>query len=87
MSNIEPLARAIAERVCRQTEATNPALPRMTDEDVAAWVDTHWESAAAELEAGLLDDDGNRVPGANWELGLAAFRERMAAKRSSANAG
>jgi hypothetical protein len=77
MSNIEPLARAITERVCR-----NPALPRMRDDEVAAWVDAHWESAAAELEAGILDDDGNRVLGADWELGLAAYLERMAAKRA-----
>jgi hypothetical protein len=57
----------------------------MTTEEVAAWVDAHWESAAAELEAGVLDDDGNRVPGADWELGLVAFRERMAAKRLRAD--
>jgi hypothetical protein len=69
-SNIEPLAREIATRVCRQTG------PEMTPQEIAAWVDAHWQCAAAELEAGILNDDGSRVPGANWELGLAAYRER-----------
>jgi len=81
LSNIEPLARAITERVCRKVEGSDPASPRMTDAEVAAWVDGHWECAAAELEAGLLDDDGNRVPDANWELSLEAYVERVAAKR------
>jgi hypothetical protein len=49
----------------------------MTAQEIAAWVDPHWPCAAAELEAGILDDDGSRVPGANWELGLAAYRERL----------
>jgi hypothetical protein len=70
-NNIEPLARDLAERACRQTG------PQMTAQEIAAWVDTHWQCAAAELEAGILNDDGSRVPGANWELGLAAYRERL----------
>ena len=78
MSKIEPLARAITERVCRRTEGLNPASPRMTA--VAAWVDAHWQCAAAELEASVMNDDGNRVPGADWEFGLAAYRERMSAR-------
>jgi hypothetical protein len=69
-SNIEPLAREIATRLCRQTS------PAMTAPEIAAWVDAHWPCAAAELEAGILNDDGSRVPGAHWELGLAAYRER-----------
>ena len=48
----------------------------MTETQVAAWVDAHWECAAAELEAGILGDDGVPVLGANWETGLAAYRER-----------
>jgi precorrin-2 methylase len=75
-SNIEPLARQIAERICRRSEAARPSSPPMTEEQVAAWVDAHWECAAADLEAGLLGDDGAPVLGANWELGLAAYRER-----------
>jgi hypothetical protein len=70
MSNIEPLARAIAERACRQTG------PHMTAQEIVAWVDAHWQCAAAELEAGILNDDGRRVPGADWKLGLAAYWER-----------
>ena len=46
-------------------------------QEMAAWVDAHWECAAADLEAGILNDDGSRVSGANWELGLAAYRERL----------
>ena len=80
LSNIEPLARAIAERVCRRTEGLNPSSPLMTTEEVAAWVDAHWQCAAAELEAGVMTDDGSPMPGANWERGLAAYRERMNAR-------
>jgi len=75
-SNIEPLARQIAERICRRSEASGPSTPPMTETQVAAWVDAHWECAAAELEAGILGDDGVPVLGANWETGLAAYRER-----------
>lgn len=74
-SNIEPLAREIAERTCRQ-ELLNPSKPPMTHEEVAAWVESHWECAAAELEAGVTNDDGAPVPGADWRLGLIAYRER-----------
>lgn len=80
LSNIEPLARAITERVCRRTEGLDPASPRMTTEEVAAWVDAHWQCAAAELETGVITDEGSPVPGADWELGLAAYRERMSAR-------
>ena len=70
-TNIEPLAREIAERIYRQSE------PQVTAQKIAAWVHTHWQCVAADLEAGLLTDDGSRIPGTNWELGLAAYRERM----------
>jgi len=53
----------------------------MTANEIAAWVDAHWQCAAAELEAGVLDDNGNPVPGASWELGLVAYRERMNARK------
>jgi hypothetical protein len=71
MKNTEPLAREIVTRICRQSSST------MTAQEIAAWVDAHWQCAAAELEAGILNDDGSRVPGADWELGLAAYRERL----------
>jgi len=80
LSNIEPLARKIAERICRHP-LVNPSASPMTEEEIATWVDTHWESAAAELEAGNIDDDGNRIPGADWERGLAAYRERVRARK------
>lgn len=69
-SNIKPLAREIVTRLYRQTS------PAMTAQEITAWVDGHWQCAAAELEAGILNDDGSRVTGADWELGLAAYRER-----------
>lgn len=53
----------------------------MTAEEVIAWVDAHWQCAAADLEAGVLNDNGTRIPGADWELGLAAYRERLSATR------
>jgi hypothetical protein len=81
VSNIEPLARDLCERVCRQSEVLNPSNPPMTPEQVAAWVDARWECVAAELEAGMLDDDGAPIPGASWQLGLAAYRERMGARK------
>ena len=81
LSNIEPLARKIAERICRQHPLVNPSDPPTTEEDIATWVDGHWEAAAAQLEAGIMDDDGNPIPGAGWERGLAAYRERMRARK------
>lgn len=69
--NIEPVARAIAERVWRRTGG--PEAER------AAWIDRHWECAAAELEAGVIDESG-AVTGADWERGLAAYRKRLRRK-------
>ena len=43
-SNIEPLAREMAERICRRSG--------MAEADVPRWVDLHWPCAAAMLEAG-----------------------------------
>jgi hypothetical protein len=68
-SNIEPLAREIAERVCRKTGSETTA------QEVATWVDSHWQCAAADLEAGRLNDDGSRIDGVSWESGLAAYLE------------
>jgi hypothetical protein len=74
LSNIEPLARAIAERIYQQNETSNPT-------EMTAWVDAHWQCAAAELEVGRQNDDGSPIPGVSWELGLAAYLERMNAKK------
>ncbi|ABE61492.1 conserved hypothetical protein [Nitrobacter hamburgensis X14] len=72
MSSIEPLAREVCELVCRQNG--------MAEADIPAWVDSHWEAAAAEIEAGNCDDNGEIIPGPDWQKGAEAYRERMAAK-------
>lgn len=63
-ANIEPVARTITDGICRRAEATNPS--GMTEADIRAWVDSHWQCAAAELSAALLDDGG--APRAGWSL-------------------
>ncbi|MBR2118457.1 MAG: hypothetical protein IJ935_07265 [Afipia sp.] len=73
MSNIEPLAREVVERVCRRTG--------MPEAEIPAWVDRHWEAAAAEIEAGNCDENGEIKPGSDWRKGLEAYRDRLAAKR------
>jgi hypothetical protein len=50
ISNIEPLARAMAERICRRNG--------MFEANIPGWVDLHWQCAAAMLEAGVMDEDG-----------------------------
>lgn len=69
ISNIEPFARSICERICRENG--------MEDADIPAWVDRHWPAAAAEIEAGNIDHDGKRATGSDWRAGLAAYRERI----------
>lgn len=71
-SNIEPLARDIAKRICRQSG--------MPEIQIPAWVDQHWECAVADIEAGLVDDAGNYRAGSreNWQRGLVGYRERTA---------
>ena len=54
MSNIEPLAREVCERVCRRTG--------MPEAEIPAWVDSHWEAAAAEIEAGNCNDNARSSP-------------------------
>jgi hypothetical protein len=76
-SNIEPIAREIAARICRQFDAVHPKDPPMTAKQLTAWVEAHWECAAAELEAGIIDNQGCPVPGTDWEVGLVAYRERI----------
>jgi NAD(P)-dependent dehydrogenase (short-subunit alcohol dehydrogenase family) len=43
-----------------------------------AWVDLHWTCAAAMLEAGVMDEAGEWIPGKDWRRGLAAYREKVA---------
>ena len=49
-SNIEPLAREMAENICRRSG--------MSEADIPLWVDLHWSCAAAMLEAGVMDESG-----------------------------
>jgi len=67
-SNIEPLARAMAERICRR-EA-------MVEADIPGWVDRHWECAAAMLEAGAMDEAGEWIDGGELVRGIEAYRDR-----------
>ncbi len=67
MSNLEAMARAVTERVCRRK-----VIP---GEDVAAWVEAHWYVAAADLEAGLIDEAGDPLPGYTPERARAAVTD------------
>ena len=68
-SNIEPLAREMAERICRRGG--------MAEADVSRWVDLHWPCAAAMLETGVMDERGEWVEDKDVRLGLEAYRERL----------
>lgn len=76
-SNIEPLAREIAARICAREGMPAP--------EIAAWVELHWPCAAAMLEAGLMDERGEWMPGQDLARGFEAYRERLEAlpKRSA----
>ena len=65
-SNIEPLAREMAERICRRSG--------MGEADIPRWVDLHWPCAAAMLEA---DEGGEWVADRDVRLGMEAYRERL----------
>ena len=68
-SNIEPLARDMAERICRRSG--------MAEADIAHWVDLHWPCAAAMLEAGVMDERGEWVEDRDVRFGMEAYRERL----------
>jgi hypothetical protein len=70
-SNIEPIARAVARRICCDNE--------MPDIQIDHWVDLHWQCAAAMLEAGVMDEQGDWIDGKDWRRGLEAYRERLTA--------
>ncbi len=70
-SNIEPLAREMAERICRRQG--------MAEADVADWGDRHWQCAAAMLEAGAMDEAGEWIDGGSLLRGIEAYRERTPA--------
>lgn len=66
-SNIEAVARDICTRqLSRPGECvTNP----VND------VDRYWHCVAAELEAELIDDNGDPMPGHSFNDGLEAYRD------------
>ena len=68
-SNIEPLAREMAERICRRSG--------MPEADISGWVDLHWPCAAAMLETGVMDEGGDWVEEGDIRLGIEAYRERL----------
>ena len=68
-SNIEPLAREMAMRICRRSG--------MPEADIPRWVDLHWPCAAAMLEAGVMDEGGEWVEDKDVRLGMEAYRERL----------
>jgi allantoicase len=70
-SNIEPIAREIARSICRGNE--------MPDAQIDRWVDLHWQCAAAILEAGVMDEQGEWIDGKDWRRRLEAYRERLTA--------
>lgn len=66
-SNIEAVARDIcSKQLSRHTHLGT---------DLAADVEKYWHCVAAELEAGLIDDAGDPVPGIDFEVGLEAYRD------------
>ena len=68
-SNIEPLAREMAMRICRQSD--------MAEADIPRWVDLHWPCAAAMLESGVMNEAGEWVEDKDVRLGIEAYRERL----------
>ena len=66
-SNIEAVARDICSKKLASHGAygTNPAV----------YIDRYWHCVAAELEAGLIDDNGDPIPGIGLDEGLAAYRD------------
>jgi aromatic ring hydroxylase len=49
----------------------------MHDSEIAAWVERHWQCAAAMLEAGVMDEDGEWIPDKDLRLGIDAYRDRV----------
>lgn len=65
--SIETIARALCERHLRDMS--------IMAEDTAAGVDRYWPCLAAEIEAGLIDTDGNRLAPLNFDASQAAYRD------------
>jgi transposase-like protein len=69
ISNIEPLAREMAERICRKSG--------MAESQISNWVDQHWQCAAAMMEAGVMDENGEWVEEKDVRVGLEAYHDRL----------
>ncbi len=65
-SNIEPYARALCENLLRR--------PGDDEASLAAAVDRYWHCVAAQIDAGLIDDDGRAVPHSQ-EQDIAAYQD------------
>ena len=65
-SNIEPLARDICERDFRRA-----GIPQ---ESLSAEIDRYWHCVAAQIEAGLMDDNNELIPH-DPDTGIAAYRD------------
>ena len=65
-SNIEPLARDICERDFRRA--------KIPQESLSADIDRYWHCVAAQIEAGLIDDNNEHIPH-DPDTGLAAYRD------------
>jgi hypothetical protein len=68
-SNIEPFARAMVERIYRGNGMAEIKIPD--------WVDLHWQCAAAMLEAGIMDENGEWIADKNLLRGSEAYSERV----------
>jgi len=68
LSNIEAIARAICERQIKIHDAADT-------QRLGAEVDRYWHCVAAELEAGLIDENGDLVPESDPDLALGAYRD------------
>ena len=66
-SNIEAVARALCERQLRAAGAWTGTL---SDE-----VDRYWHCVAAEIEAGLIDEQGDRLRPFDFDRDLKAYRD------------
>jgi hypothetical protein len=66
-SNIEVVARDLCER---QLRATGPC-----GDTLFAAVDRYWHCVAAEMEAGLIDEQGNRLRPADFDRDIEAYRD------------
>ena len=68
LSNIEAVARAICARQIKVRDAAD--IPRL-----GAKGDRYWHCVAAELEAGLIDENGDLLPESDPDLALGAYRD------------